>query len=115
MHSRHLLLSLLLSLLLLVLKLRWVKLALVGHEGRRVHHASSSVWVVHRKAVAIVGLDGVVHPSAHRDHWPTTTTTAMINDTRSYAKGDVSIQRIHDPTAIDKKRDESGIGRTTAR
>lgn len=51
----------------LVLELRRVEMAIVGHEDGGIHHSSSSIWVIHRKAVSIVILNGVVHPSAHID------------------------------------------------
>lgn len=45
-----------------------IELALVGHEGGRIHHGTGGAGVIHvRKAVAIVVRDCVVHPGAHGD------------------------------------------------
>lgn len=52
---------------LLVLELRRVEVTIIGHENGRVHHGIGSIRIIHREAVAIVVLNGVVHPGAHVD------------------------------------------------
>lgn len=50
---------------LLVLELRRVEVAIVGHKHGGIHHGIGRIRVIHREAVSIVVLDGVVHPGAH--------------------------------------------------